>query len=89
MISSFDWDKRNIDHIAHHQVIPAEAEEIFEGRYYLAKTWTGRYMVLGRSASGRALMCIFERTPRPGEIRIITARDMSDKERQLHRKKVG
>ena len=89
MISSFDWDKRNIDHIAHHQVIPAEAEEIFEGRYYLAKTWTGRYMVLGRSASGRALMCIFEKTPHPGEIRIITARDMSDKERQLHRKKVG
>jgi uncharacterized DUF497 family protein len=89
MISAFNWDKRNIGHIAHHQVIPEEAEELFEGRYYLCKTWAGRYMILGHSASGRALTCFFERTSRPGEIRIITARDMSDTERQLHKRKVG
>ena len=28
-ISRFEWDEANIEHLARHQVIPAEAEEVF------------------------------------------------------------
>jgi uncharacterized DUF497 family protein len=89
MIDGFQWDARNMDHMARHRVVPAEVEEIFEGRYFLFKAWTGRYVVLGQTATDRGLSCVFEKTRRPGEIRVITARDMSDRERQLFRRKVG
>lgn len=87
-IESFEWDGRNVEHIARHSVEPDEVEEIFLSRYYLAKTRTGRYITLGRSAAGRHLFCVIEKTARPGIIRVIMVRDMTDSEKKLFKRKV-
>jgi uncharacterized DUF497 family protein len=86
-VESFDWDDANVDHAGRHQVDPDEAEEVFESRYYPLKTWSGRYVALGRTMSGRYLACIFEKGAQPGVIRIVTARDMNHAERVLYRRK--
>lgn len=81
----FDWDDGNIDHIAEHGVEPGEAEEIFQGKLYVRRT-AGRYIVLGVTATGRALFTVLERHPGP-VVRFITARDMNDKERKLFQRR--
>ncbi len=87
-IESFKWDERNVEHIARHSVEPDEAEEIFLSKYYLAKARSERYIVLGRSAAGRHLFCVIEKTAFPGMVRVITARDMDNSERKLFKRKV-
>ena len=86
-IDAFDWDKENIEHLARHQVDPDEAEEVFDSKYYLSKTWSSRYIALGQTASGRYLMCVFEKGEKPGLIRVITAREMVERERRLLKRK--
>jgi uncharacterized protein len=86
-IDFFDWDKDNIDHIARHQVDPDEAEEVFDSKYYLSKTWGGRYIALGQTASGRYLTCVFEKGTQPGFVRVVTAREMVERERKLYKRK--
>jgi len=87
-IDSFDWDEINIEHIARHQVMPDEAEEVFESKYYLLRSRSGRYLALGRNAVGRHLTCIIEKISQPNRVRIITARDMNQAERKLFKRKV-
>jgi hypothetical protein len=80
-IRLFDWDQGNLDHIAEHGVEPGEAEEIFRSRLYVRRVGE-RYTVLGVTEMGRRLFTVLVRLPGP-VIRIITARDMNDKERKL------
>lgn len=86
IIGSFVWDDGNVEHIAKHKVEPQEVEEVFEPGFYLRKSWSGRYLVLGRTAAGRYLTCVFERGKQPGSIRIITAREMSSGEQKFYRR---
>ena len=88
IVESFDWDAHNINHIARHHVVPDEVEELWESRIYLFRGRSGRYQALGQTAVGRYLTCIFERGHEPGQVRVVTARDMNDKERRLFRRKV-
>ena len=80
-ITLFDWDQGNIDHIAEHGVETGEVEEVFRGRLYVRRV-RDRYIVLGRTATGRQLFTVLERQPGRG-VRVITARDMNDSERRL------
>ena len=56
-------------------------EEIFRGRLYVRRV-RERYIVLGVTRTGRRLFSVLVRHPSP-VARIITARDMDDKERKL------
>jgi uncharacterized DUF497 family protein len=87
-VDSFDWDAHNVDHIARHHVVPDEVEELWESKIYLIRGRSGRYQALGQTVAGRYLICVFERYEEPGWIRVVTARDMNDKERRLFRRKV-
>lgn len=82
-IPGFEWDEGNEAHLARHGVTPPEAEEIFFGRLYLKRSRRGRYLVLGRSGGGRYLALIVERRE-GGRVRVVTARDMSERERRLY-----
>lgn len=87
-IEGFDWDKRNIDHIARHNVEPEEAEEVFFDKPLIRRSRDGRYIALGQSWAGRYLAVVFEL--RPGNIiRVITARSMTKAERRLYRRRTG
>ena len=78
----FEWDSRNIDHVARHGVAPSDAEAacrggvVFRGR-------RGRYLAYGRTGAGRYLLVVVAHHGQ-GIARVITARDMTDRERQLY-----
>ncbi len=85
-LDGFEWDESNREKnwIAH-QVTVGECEEVFFNLPLLlqpdpAHSQTEvRYYVLGQTNAGRRLFIVF--TLRSNKIRIISARDMSRKER--------
>ena len=86
----FQWDSANTDKIWHrHQVTPAECEELFFNRPLIVgmnekhSSEEERLYALGQSDSGRLIFVVF--TVRERLIRVISARDMSRKEKRVYR----
>jgi len=81
------WDEENVEHIARHRVSPREVEEVCFSRekVVLRAEKAGRYVILGRTAAGRYLTVVVT-APRRGRSRVITAREMSAKERRRYHK---
>ena len=88
---AFDWDEGNVDKSwDKHAVRASECEEVFLNRPLLVhedprhSTDERRHLALGQSHSGRRLFVVF--TVRSDRIRVISARDMSRKERRSYGK---
>ncbi len=88
--TGFEWDDGNIDkNRVKHGVSPAECEQIFFNQPLvvaddvLHSAHENRYYALGRTNLNRPLFVVF--TLREGLIRVISARDMSSKERRAYR----
>jgi len=86
---SFQWDKGNIDkNWLAHRVSSFESEQIFFNVPLIAYEDTEhsqsekRYYALGKTDADRFLFIVF--TIRKKQIRIISARDMNEKERQVY-----
>jgi uncharacterized DUF497 family protein len=81
------WPEDRIDHIGSHGIEPEEVEEAcFGAALVLRAKSTGKnpvYYVLGQTASGRHLFCVVIQFP-DGNGYPITARPMTDKERQRY-----
>ena len=82
----FDWDDSNLfKNWDRHQVSGAECEQLFFNRPLIAEPDVEhserepRFYVLGQTDGGRRLFIVF--TLRAELIRVISARDMSRKER--------
>lgn len=91
--ATFEWDAGNIDkNFIRHKVSSREAEEIFENvpRFIFKDESHSqneeRYGIFGKTNEGRMLSIVF--TLRNNNIRIITARDMSKKERSVYEQKI-
>lgn len=87
--TGFDWDKGNITkNRIKHNVSPSECEQIFfnhpllVGDDVLHSSSENRYYALGRTDKKRLLFIVF--TLRNKLIRVISARDMSRKERRVY-----
>jgi len=85
----FDWDKGNTNkNWLKHKVSPAECEQIFFNRPLVIQDdikhseTEKRFYALGRTDSKRNLFIAF--TVRDKRIRVISARDMSRKEREVY-----
>jgi uncharacterized protein len=84
----FDWDAGNRDkNELAHQVTTEEAEQVFSNRPILrgaAKQNRGesRMAVIGQTDAGRVLTVVF--TVRGNRVRVISARDVSRKQRRLY-----
>lgn len=85
----FDWDKGNQQkNWEKHKVDFRECEEVFFNRPLLIdedrthSTHEKRYYALGRSDVGRMLFLAF--TIRNNKIRVISAREQTNKERQIY-----
>jgi uncharacterized DUF497 family protein len=79
------WDEDNEDHIARHGVRPEEVEEVvFDSASLFLRTRreeARRYMVLGLTEAGRSLFVVLD--PLGGNrAHVVTARDMTDGEKQ-------
>ena len=84
----FEWDERNINkNWLKHKVSPAECEQIFFNKPLVIQDdlkhseAEKRFYALGRTDSKRNIFIAF--TVRKKRIRVITARDMSRKEREV------
>lgn len=85
----FEWDEDNIEkNWEKHQVLPTECEEVFFNQPFVGtddkqhSDTEKRYYVLGRTDKGRRLFIAY--AIRKNNIRVISARDMSRKERQVY-----
>ena len=87
-ITGFDWDKGNERKNAKHGVTPAEAEQVFLNEPLVVLDdlkHSGneqRFHALGQTGEGRLLHITF--TIRTNMIRVISARDMHRKEREIY-----
>ena len=87
-IRGFNWDDRNIEHIARHNIIPDEVEEVFLSDVLVRKGRDNRLVVYGTTDSGRFLLVVAV-MKLIGIIRIITARDMTHSERRYYLREKG
>ncbi|MBI4318855.1 MAG: BrnT family toxin [Chloroflexi bacterium] len=88
-LERFQWDDGNLEHITKHQVDAAECEQVFFNRPLVisedeAHSQTEeRFRAYGQTDAGRLLFMIF--TVRNNQVRVISARDQSKKERKEFR----
>lgn len=87
--AGFDWDEGNRDkNWISHQVTTVECEEVFFNLPILLQPdpthshTEARYYALGQTNAGRQLFIAF--TIRNDNIRVISAREMSRKERRVY-----
>lgn len=88
---SFEWDRGNLDkNYRRHKIANKEAEEVFDNEFKFVfedkkhSETEKRYGIFGQSKNGKLLSIVF--TIRNNRIRIITARNMSKKERRSYEK---
>jgi uncharacterized DUF497 family protein len=88
-VEGFEWDEGNIKkNWEKHRVSHIECEEIFFNKPLVVQEDTAhskgeeRYYGLGKTNDGRYLFVVF--TIRHHNMRVITARDMSRKERRVY-----
>ena len=91
-VDGFDWDQGNISkNWEKHKVTPAQCEELFFNMPLVVQTGEQhsesekRYFVLGKTDADRRLFIVC--TIRQKKIRVISARDMSRKERKVYHEK--
>lgn len=88
-INSFDWDEKNENHIAEHGVAIFEVEEvILFGKPFYERSREGKYIAYSVTEEGRYLFIVFV-IKDSGRIRVISARDMTEKEKHYYKKRKG
>jgi uncharacterized protein len=92
-VEGFEWDQSNIEkNWEKHRVSYLECEEVFFNQPLLVQEdeihskFEPRYYVLGRSNDGRHLFIVF--TIRRNKMRVISARNMSRRERRIYREQI-
>ncbi len=87
----FDWDEGNAaKNWDRHRVTPGEAEDLFFSDPLVVRadiahsTKERRYLALGQTSTGRLLFAAF--TVRRKLIRIVSVRDMNQKENEEYRR---
>ena len=71
------WDDWNVAHIARHDVVPNEVEEVCEGKHVERKGWRQRIFLIGTTKKDRISTVILEPAENTGEYRPITTYDAS------------
>ncbi|MCX7089149.1 MAG: BrnT family toxin [Methylococcales bacterium] len=89
-ITAFDWDDGNARKNDKHGVSMAEAEQVFFNQPLLViddikhSQGEGRFHALGKTNEDRLLHITFTLRHAGGSIRVISARDMHRKERNIY-----
>lgn len=81
IIEKLIWNKENIDHIKKHDVTRVEINQVVKRDYNNQPTYGNRLMIFGKTKKGRKLTVILIEKEKNNYL-IITARDMSKKERK-------
>ena len=87
-IQNITWNQETVDHIANHGVSPEEVEQVLfndEDVPIIMRGKENKYLTYGETDSGRLLLVVW--VWRHKKTRIVTARDMTKKEKQFYRKR--
>jgi uncharacterized DUF497 family protein len=82
----FEWDQQNLAHLARHSVDWDEAEAVVANDPLVLRTSDGKYLAYGQTDEGRYPLVVFIRKLGP-LIRVITARDLTDREKKRYRRR--
>ena len=88
-IKKLIWDDWNVAHIARHDVVPDEVEQICQTNPLVQKGKKGRIAVTGRTKAERILTAILDPEPEEGVYYPITAHVASRKYRRIYEKEKG
>jgi len=81
------WDENNVEHLAAHQVKPEEVEDvIWDDPWFERRRGRQRYYVYGQTSGGRYLFIVLDREYN-SVFYVVTARDMTDREKEYYRRK--
>jgi len=80
-IKGLIWNKANRKHIKRHGVKESEVEKVCQGEYKNQPTYGNRLMIFGKTKKGRKLTIVLIEKEHSNYL-VITARDMSNKERR-------
>jgi hypothetical protein len=86
-IEKISWDEETVYHIARHGVSPEEVEEALfntDSPPLIMRGRESRYLAYGRTQAGRFLLVVWVFQHK--KTRIITARDLTAKEKQFYRR---
>ena len=80
------WDDQNITHVARHEVIPDEVEQVaFSSKSHVRRAkGQNIYYLFGQTNAGRHLFIVLKYQG-GGVGEVVTARDMSGKEKRWYR----
>jgi len=87
-IERISWDQETVDHISNHSVSPEEVEQVLfndADSPLIMRGKEGRYLAYGKTNGGRFLLVVWAAKYR--KTIIITARDMSKKEKQFYKRR--
>lgn len=87
-ITDVEWDDHNEDHIEGHGVDPSEAEEVIRRKHLEEEGRGGLRLAWGTTVFGRHLLVVFA-SKGSGMVRVITAPDMSPREKKHFRRRMG
>ena len=79
------WESWNVAHIARHEVVPDEVEEVCHGPFITRQTYDDRHLLIGPTLSGRMLVVILGPTAEAEVYYPVTARPASMKERRIYK----
>lgn len=82
------WDAWNVGHIAGHDVIPDEVEEVCHGDHVDRRVKKGRLLLTGRTRENQMVSVVLAPETR-GVYYPVTARPASRKERQRYQEEKG
>ncbi|MGB7296893.1 MAG: hypothetical protein WBC70_15015 [Candidatus Aminicenantales bacterium] len=88
-VSSIRWTEHSVEHIAKHAISPREVEEACFNELespYIRSGIDDLHYVFGRTDAGRFLFIVVK-YERRGQVRVITARDMNDWEKEYYIKR--
>jgi len=83
------WREEDVEHIARHHVDPQEVEDVCFSTSHHIETGRGGggvYYVTGQTEAGRYLFVVVRYLGR-GRAKVITAREMDDRERVRYKKR--
>ena len=84
-IKRLNWDKRNVFHIARHGITVKDVEDACSDRH-IARKVRDRYLIYAETKAGRHIFIVLEKTG--DNFRPITARDVSESEKKIYKKKM-
>lgn len=89
IVKKLIWEEWNVAHIARHNVLPEEVEDVCRGKYVSYESYDGRFEIIGATKQGSILFIVLDPEPVEGEYYVVTAHTASKKARALYEKEKG